>query len=262
VIALALVLASGAWAGPTYFGTTANSVDTTQALTDAASIAWDVGLGPIGTVTITANRAVANPTNLVTGGVYTLIVTQDGTGGRTLTWGSTFASAPTLRTSVSAVSALSWIYDGSKLRQLGGPRTKHVPYYSRIGGMTAANGQLTTAPAAAYTTTTFVVGADFGGCVEYRMVARNSSGVGPAGGKLALEGSADGGSTWTHLNGDATGSFGGSTPYIVLETTGNYATTWTALASALQAEIALRQVTAGGDGASKPAIDNFRVECR
>lgn len=89
-----------------------------QTLTDAASIAWDTSLGQIASVTITANRAMANPTNLRVG-TYILYVIQDGVGGRTLTWGSVFkwtsAVAPTLSTAANARDVFSFVSDGTNL---------------------------------------------------------------------------------------------------------------------------------------------------
>lgn len=90
--------------------------ETTQTLTDGATISWDASLGRTATVTLGGNRTLANPTNLVTGGYYCLIVTQDGTGGRTLTVGSTFVSTLLpLRQAISAVTTYLLYYDGSKL---------------------------------------------------------------------------------------------------------------------------------------------------
>lgn len=61
-----------------------------QALTDAAPTTWNANSGSIATWTIGGNRSLSNPTNLKTGGSYLLQVTQDGTGGRTITWGSSY----------------------------------------------------------------------------------------------------------------------------------------------------------------------------
>ena len=54
------------------------------ALTDAATIALDAALGNVFTVTTAGNRTMGNPTNVVAGMMFTVIVTQDGVGGRTL----------------------------------------------------------------------------------------------------------------------------------------------------------------------------------
>lgn len=81
---------TGTASGGTFTGSTfTNPANTGQALTDAATITWDASLGGVATVTITATRAMATPTNLKVGGRYVLHVTQNATGG----WGLTFSAA-------------------------------------------------------------------------------------------------------------------------------------------------------------------------
>lgn len=79
-------------------------------LTDAANVAWDMSLGFDFILTPTANRVMDNPTNTKVGQKGRLIIQQDGTGGRTLTWGSNFkfanGTAPTLSSSANAVDIL------------------------------------------------------------------------------------------------------------------------------------------------------------
>lgn len=62
------------------------------ALTDAASIAFDMGAGINFTVTLgAAGRALANPTNQTAGKSGFIDFVQDGTGGRSVTtWGNNF----------------------------------------------------------------------------------------------------------------------------------------------------------------------------
>lgn len=88
----------------------------TQALTDQASIAWNTALGAFATLTIGGNRTLANPTNLTAGASYALKITQDGTGSRTLAYGSAFkwagGSVPVLSTAIGAVDVLTCISDG------------------------------------------------------------------------------------------------------------------------------------------------------
>lgn len=71
-----------------------------QALTDAATIDTDAALSNHFLVTLGGNRTLANPTNLRDGGIYNFYVKQDGTGARTLAYGSLFkwpgGTAPTL----------------------------------------------------------------------------------------------------------------------------------------------------------------------
>jgi hypothetical protein len=98
---------------------TAASLYKTQTLTDAASIAWDLSLGAMATVTLTDNRALANPTNMVNGASYILIVKQDSNGNRTLSFGNNYkfpdGTDPTLSTGANAVDIIAFISDGTNL---------------------------------------------------------------------------------------------------------------------------------------------------
>jgi hypothetical protein len=75
-----------------------------QTLTDGATVSWDLSTAINAKVTLGGNRtlAVSNPT---LGATYSLGVTQDGTGSRTMTWPASFdwgsAGAPTLTTTAS-----------------------------------------------------------------------------------------------------------------------------------------------------------------
>ena len=91
-----------------------------QALTDGATISWNTASGSVGTVTLGDSRTMAAPTNLTAGARYGLIITQDGTGGRTLTWNSVFKGQgggvmPQPETTAGAVTFLSFISDGTNL---------------------------------------------------------------------------------------------------------------------------------------------------
>ena len=81
-------------------------------LTDASSIAFDMDDGVNATVTLAGNRTLANPTNVTVGQSGVIFVKQDGTGSRTLSFGSywSFASgtAPTLTTTASALDAIAY----------------------------------------------------------------------------------------------------------------------------------------------------------
>lgn len=88
-------------------------------ITDAASITTDASLGNIFTVTLAGNRTLANPTNLKSGQRYSWIVTQDGTGSRTLAYGSLFkfpGGAPTATTTAAGIDVIDGFYDGTALR--------------------------------------------------------------------------------------------------------------------------------------------------
>lgn len=81
-----------------------------QALTDAASIATDAALSNHFLVTLGGNRTLANPTNLRDGGIYNFYVKQDGTGSRSLGYGSLFkwpgASVPVLTTAANSLDLI------------------------------------------------------------------------------------------------------------------------------------------------------------
>jgi hypothetical protein len=83
-------------------------------LTDAATIATDASLSNTFTVTLGGNRTLGNPTNMTNGAIYNWRVKQDGTGSRTLAYGSKFkwpgGTAPTLTTTASATDFISGQY--------------------------------------------------------------------------------------------------------------------------------------------------------
>lgn len=92
-------------------------------LTDAATIAWDTSANQVTSVTLAGNRTFGAPTNQKDGGVYVLIVVQDGTGSRTITWNSVFkwvgATAPTLSTAASSRDQFVFVSNGTNLYEIG-----------------------------------------------------------------------------------------------------------------------------------------------
>jgi len=83
------------------------------ALTDAASIATDLALSNNFSVTLAGNRTLANPTNTVAGQSGSIFITQDGTGSRTLAFGTNFkfvaGTAPTLSTAASSIDRIDYV---------------------------------------------------------------------------------------------------------------------------------------------------------
>ena len=90
-----------------------------QALTDQATIAWDMSLGNMATVTLAGSRTMGLPTNIAVGVEYILVVTQGGSGSYTITWNAAFkwasGTAPTLSTSVGKVDVLGFVSDGTNI---------------------------------------------------------------------------------------------------------------------------------------------------
>ena len=88
-----------------------------SALTDGTSITPDFAVANNFSVTLGGNRTLANPTNITAGQSGVIVITQDGTGSRTLAYGSYFkfsnGTAPTLTTTASAVDVLAYYVESS-----------------------------------------------------------------------------------------------------------------------------------------------------
>jgi hypothetical protein len=87
------------------------------ALTDGATITADFAVANNFSVTLGGNRTLANPSNLTAGQSGCIWITQDGTGSRTLAYGSqwdfTGGTAPTLTTTAAAVDCLVYAVQSS-----------------------------------------------------------------------------------------------------------------------------------------------------
>lgn len=95
-------------------------VQSQQELTDGTNISWDIDNGEYAYVTLGGDRTLDNPTNVKVGGLYRLRVTQDGTGSRTLSFGSNYkfpgGVEPTLSGGANDVDLLEFIaHDSSTL---------------------------------------------------------------------------------------------------------------------------------------------------
>lgn len=114
---------TGAFAAATA-GTDYAGIDTAQtftkgqrgeitALTDGATITPDFADSNNFSVTLGGNRTLANPSNIVAGQSGSFFITQDGTGSRTLAYGSYYdfagGTAPTLSTAASAVDRIDYV---------------------------------------------------------------------------------------------------------------------------------------------------------
>lgn len=88
-----------------------------SALTDGATITPDFAVANNFSVTLGGNRTLANPTNLTAGQSGVIVLTQDGTGSRTLAYGSYWkfpaGTAPTLTTTAAAVDVLAYYVESS-----------------------------------------------------------------------------------------------------------------------------------------------------
>ena len=84
-----------------------------QALTDGTNISVDLNAGQNFTVTLAGNRTLSNPTNCVAGQVGSIFVVQDGTGSRTLAYGTSWdfagGEAPVLSTDADSIDRIDYI---------------------------------------------------------------------------------------------------------------------------------------------------------
>ena len=89
---------------------TAAQRGTITALTDGTTITPDFAVTNNYSVTLGGNRTLANPTNITAGQSGAIFITQDGTGSRTLAFGSYWdfpaGTAPTLTTTANSVDLL------------------------------------------------------------------------------------------------------------------------------------------------------------
>jgi len=96
---------------------TKGQAGTPVALTDASSVAIDLSLANNFTLTLAGNRTLAAPSNVTAGQSGVIVVTQDGTGSRTLAYNSIYkfagGTAPTLTTTASAVDVLAYYVESS-----------------------------------------------------------------------------------------------------------------------------------------------------
>lgn len=125
-------------------------VDSTFGLADAATIAVDVSHGGIATVTLAGNRTLGNPTGSPVGGQkLLLIVAQDGTGGRTLAFGTQYdftgLSTPVLNAAASAKTIIEFVFDAAstKWRCVSSTAANNNPSSVVSGTLTVADGATT-----------------------------------------------------------------------------------------------------------------------
>ena len=93
-------------------------------LSDGSTISWNASTDPIAKVTLAGNRTLDAPSNGLGSGQYiSILVIQDGTGSRTLTWNAVYEfaadTAPTLTTTASKGDLFTFRYNGAKWIEVG-----------------------------------------------------------------------------------------------------------------------------------------------
>ena len=92
-------------------------------LTDESSITWNASTQDVAKVTLAGNRTLGSASSGTTGQFISLLIIQDGTGSRTLTWNAAYEfaadTAPTLTTTASKGDLFVFRYNGSKWLEVG-----------------------------------------------------------------------------------------------------------------------------------------------
>ncbi len=92
------------------------SIQTLSSATDGATVTFDMSLTNLWTEILGGNRTLA-VSNASSGQVFTVILTQDGTGSRTVTWWAgivwTGSVAPTLTTTAGKTDIFNFIFNGT-----------------------------------------------------------------------------------------------------------------------------------------------------
>ena len=101
----------------------AAAVNPEATLTDASTISWNVLTSPVAKVTLGANRTLGAGSGGIAGQFVSLLVIQDGTGSRTLSFNAVYEfkddTAPTLTTTADKGDLFVFRYNGSKFLEVG-----------------------------------------------------------------------------------------------------------------------------------------------
>ena len=107
--------------GAAIFSAAAYNAEAT--LTDASTISWNAITQPVAKVTLGANRTLGAASGGIAGAFISLLIIQDGTGSRTVTFNAAYEfkddTAPTLTTTASKGDLFTFRYNGSKWLEVG-----------------------------------------------------------------------------------------------------------------------------------------------
>ncbi len=106
-----------------YSSFTSAALNPEATLTDASTISWNALTQPVAKVTLGANRTLGAASGGVAGQFVSLLIIQDGTGSRTLTFNAAYEfkddTAPTLTTTAAKGDLFVFRYNGSKWLEVG-----------------------------------------------------------------------------------------------------------------------------------------------
>jgi hypothetical protein len=102
---------------------TAAAIAPEATLTDASTISWNSLTESVAKVTLGANRTMGLASGGVSGAFISLLVIQDGTGSRTISWNAAYEfaadTAPTLTTTAAKGDLFVFRYNGAKWLEVG-----------------------------------------------------------------------------------------------------------------------------------------------
>jgi hypothetical protein len=83
------------------------------------TVAWNLNTHQCAQLVLNANVALSNPTNQLAGSTYTIVVNQDGTGNKTMTFGNAYIwqgnAAPVLTSAANSIDLLVFYSTGTKM---------------------------------------------------------------------------------------------------------------------------------------------------
>ena len=102
---------------------TSAALNPEQTLTDASTVTWNALTQPVCKVTLGANRTIGLASGGVAGAFISILIIQDGTGSRTVSWNAAYEfaadTAPTLTTTASKGDLFVFRYNGAKWLEVG-----------------------------------------------------------------------------------------------------------------------------------------------
>ena len=106
-----------------YSSFTSAALNPEATLTDGSTPSWNALTQPVAKITIAGNRTIGAASGGVAGQFISLLIIQDGTGSRTMTWNAAYEfkddTAPTLTTTASKGDLFVFRYNGSKWLEVG-----------------------------------------------------------------------------------------------------------------------------------------------
>ena len=106
-----------------YSSFTSAALNPEATLTDGSTPSWNALTQPVAKITIAGNRTIGAASGGVAGQFISLLIIQDGTGSRTLTWNAAYEfkddTAPTLTTTAAKGDLFVFRYNGSKWLEVG-----------------------------------------------------------------------------------------------------------------------------------------------